>query len=890
MGTTKGRASGEYTVSYTFPGGVDLSERGSSGRFSYLENLYRDYDADGGRCVVSIPGYRKVASLGKRVHAIYPKKCKDGSRALVVHAADTLSIVTMNKDGSTDEPRRLATVNDGKSSAFEHGYDLYFLDGVRMLKVSDGEAYEVGSDGCKPYVPTLYRSGEEYEQRNLTTTDVKEEYLIASADEILFGSPEMFFRITDKENRLCALTGVSELFVAYNITVPSYTTVSGRRYRVTEIDDGAFSGCFNIKKIIIGEGVTRIGKKAFSDCSALTEVFCPESMTEIDDNAFLRCSRLESVLVGSGLTYLGSGVFSGCTSLSTVYYTARLEDFSAVSGHAQVKDELLVKHNGIYEVLLEIPVFSLLSSIRSVSIGGTDYPFDTVRRDGRITGALVRIANKSLAEGRLASISGIAKTTAQTEGEAPTSTVGPEAMHGCTLCTVFGGRIFLSGNKAHPGTVFYSSLTAEGNTDPTYFGVYNHFTDGLGSSAVVSLLSAGDYLAVFKGEGAPDGSVFCHTVKETDSNLIPRIYPVSYIHTGISATGDAICFCDDPVFITKSGVAAIEKLTLDLNHSIATRSHNVNPALFREPLEDARLASWRGYLALAVGTSIYLADSRATFIHSSGAREYEWYILRGIGAPSGNVREVYRYASVARAGYLVHEGEDSVAYGTVMSEATEDGALVLFTVQNGKKYAVYKSEEVSTDMLSPITAIASIEEELLLFGTENGVIYLFNSDKRGEAPEHVRNTEDFDADEYGVSRERRIHPYFYSFDGRAPKYGAASPIDCCNIPNMRKDSVKGSLTVKCAARGDARVKVDVFTDKSGYTEGALLPNGEIDFSDLSFSTLSFSTDDRFTVPVREKERGWLEKQVVISSDGFRAPIGIESVSYRFTVKGKIKNN
>lgn len=40
----------------------------------------------------------------------------------------------------------------------------------------------------------------------------------------------------------------------------------------------------------IGNGVTSIGKNAFSDCNVLTEVTIGKSITEISNEAFIHCS------------------------------------------------------------------------------------------------------------------------------------------------------------------------------------------------------------------------------------------------------------------------------------------------------------------------------------------------------------------------------------------------------------------------------------------------------------------------------------------------------------------------------------------------------------------------------------------------------------------------
>jgi hypothetical protein len=64
-------------------------------------------------------------------------------------------------------------------------------------------------------------------------------------------------------------------------------------------------------------------------------------------------------------------------------------------------------------------------------------------------------------------------------------------------------------------------------------------------------------------------------------------------------------------------------------------------------------------------------------------------------------------------------------------------------------------------------------------------------------------------------------------------------------------------------------------------------NAEVDFSSINFAYLAFETADHFTIPISEKEKNWIEKEIAISStDG--APIAIYSMSYRFAIKGRIK--
>ena len=73
-----------------------------------------------------------------------------------------------------------------------------------------------------------------------------------------------------------------------------------------------------IKLIIIGDGVTTIGKYAFQGCSALTSVTIPNSVTTIGEEAFNICSALTSVTIPNSVTKIGRGAFSGCNTLTSV--------------------------------------------------------------------------------------------------------------------------------------------------------------------------------------------------------------------------------------------------------------------------------------------------------------------------------------------------------------------------------------------------------------------------------------------------------------------------------------------------------------------------------------------------------------------------------------------
>ena len=71
-------------------------------------------------------------------------------------------------------------------------------------------------------------------------------------------------------------------------------------------------------KLIIGEGVTGIGDRAFYNCDVFTEVELPESLTSIGADAFGGCDRLRSVSFSEGPKQIGAWAFAGCTNLKDI--------------------------------------------------------------------------------------------------------------------------------------------------------------------------------------------------------------------------------------------------------------------------------------------------------------------------------------------------------------------------------------------------------------------------------------------------------------------------------------------------------------------------------------------------------------------------------------------
>ena len=68
----------------------------------------------------------------------------------------------------------------------------------------------------------------------------------------------------------------------------------------------------SVKRVVLGEGVVRIGYSAFRGCYSLSSIHIPKSVTIIDSISFAYCTQLMFVYISEGVISIGSDVFYNC--------------------------------------------------------------------------------------------------------------------------------------------------------------------------------------------------------------------------------------------------------------------------------------------------------------------------------------------------------------------------------------------------------------------------------------------------------------------------------------------------------------------------------------------------------------------------------------------------
>lgn len=494
-----------------------------------------------------------------------------------------------------------------------------------------------------------------------------------------------------------------------------------------------------------------------------------------------------------------------------------------------------------------------------------------------------------------------------------------DAIVKCTKSATFDGRIFLTGNPSLPNTVFYCSRDDTGHPNPAYWGALNYMNDGVGLSPNTAMLATSDMLMVLKGNDPHDATIYYHTGVDTDNDVLPRIYPSERGIAGVGCVGLAVNFRDDAVFMSRAGLEAVGKQQVNLERTLAHRSTLVDRMLTREDLNKAVAVEWEGYLMIFTPSgAVYMADSRQMYQNAQGNVEYEWYHMADVGVYE---RQTEDFEQITGDGMLYDEigghwlsEELTEAYAVINGTRYPIGPIpaeplfvanadvymsYIYSASTGNAvwyldpelteqarlpvaligefaYIVTESGRYSGGEFKSVTA-ATEADGLLYFGTENGTLCCFNTDKRGVA---------YQDEPVPVGS---IHPNWYTFNNRQIDSYLTTTYDSAGFPDLAKKTVKKSLIVHAKTFPGSRIEVRVRTDRNEQwrTVGGISV-ATYDFFSTDYASAPLQLADETLSTIREKEKKWALKQLYFGSVGFRAPWGLYDMGYRFTVTGRIK--
>ena len=84
--------------------------------------------------------------------------------------------------------------------------------------------------------------------------------------------------------------------------------------------------------VVIGEGVSTIGKESFAEMVSLTSITLPKSLTKIGGKSFTGCVKLTSVTIPAGVKEIGASAFLLCPALTEIKVDAANTVYTSVDG------------------------------------------------------------------------------------------------------------------------------------------------------------------------------------------------------------------------------------------------------------------------------------------------------------------------------------------------------------------------------------------------------------------------------------------------------------------------------------------------------------------------------------------------------------------------------
>lgn len=160
---------------------------------------------------------------------------------------------------------------------------------------------------------------------------------------------DLFYQLTDYQKGRVKLVNPAVLttiegaayrtFNAEAVIIPSTFTdgegEAAKTYTVTEIADEAFAGVKGITSVTIPATVKKIGKKAFFQCSDLTEVTGADNtdlnttLTSIGEQAFESCTTFHTPLFPTAMKVLPTRIYYGCLLTEDFSIPTHIEEIAA---------------------------------------------------------------------------------------------------------------------------------------------------------------------------------------------------------------------------------------------------------------------------------------------------------------------------------------------------------------------------------------------------------------------------------------------------------------------------------------------------------------------------------------------------------------------------------
>ena len=94
---------------------------------------------------------------------------------------------------------------------------------------------------------------------------------------------------------------------------------------VTVINGYAFRICKNITEVNLGSGLVAINEYAFNELSSLESIVIPGNVKKINNYVFNNCTKLKSITLSEGIESISQRAFNNCTALTEIVFPSTLK-------------------------------------------------------------------------------------------------------------------------------------------------------------------------------------------------------------------------------------------------------------------------------------------------------------------------------------------------------------------------------------------------------------------------------------------------------------------------------------------------------------------------------------------------------------------------------------
>lgn len=219
------------------------------------------------------------------------------------------------------------------------------LDGQMLIDPEDGTLLLCAGGVQKVVIPeTVVTVGKCAFTCNSTMQEVEIPDSVTTLDKEAFAFTQLrSIRIPDNVDKI----GDAAFQCCEKLT--SVTVAPYALGKTMSIPKNAFSGCISLTEVDLSDNafIVRIGKEAFSHCSALRKVSLPSQVVAIDSFAFGECCSLLAIDLPARLARIGEYAFMSCLSLGELKIPQSVGTVHTNSFMSCYADVYLPEHTGV---------------------------------------------------------------------------------------------------------------------------------------------------------------------------------------------------------------------------------------------------------------------------------------------------------------------------------------------------------------------------------------------------------------------------------------------------------------------------------------------------------------------------------------------------------------